>query len=104
MMNSRQTLSALAQLLMITKTMQQKAQQQLWDEITTLEQQRQTMINTIFPINENDMSTQITEKIQKIIDLNQELETQCRQAKQEVQVQMKGLNRNKNAAAAYGSV
>lgn len=102
-MNKQETVSAVLQVLSYTQAMQQKSEHDLWNDFVEIEQQRQDVIATIFPIDDNNVTEQIKTSIQKIIDLNQIIETQCREAKQEAKIQMQGLNQNKKAITAYGS-
>ncbi|MFW5451311.1 MAG: flagellar protein FliT [Methylophagaceae bacterium] len=101
---SQQILSDLSQVLMLTKSMQQKAQQQVWAELSNLEQQRQLIIEGVFPIADKLANDDVRNMVQQIIDLNQQLEIVCQQEKQDLQVQLQSFNHNKKVTAAYTSV
>ena len=101
MSDSSKTLIDLSQILLLTKNMQQKAQQQVWSELPILEQQRQEIIEIVFPIADNRASDEVRNMIQQIIDLNRQLESTCQQEKQDIQIQLQSFNHNKKATAAY---
>lgn len=84
--------------------MQQKAQQQVWAELSNLEQQRQLIIEGVFPIADKLANDDVRNMVQQIIDLNQQLEIVCQQEKQDLQVQLQSFNHNKKVTAAYTSV
>lgn len=90
---------ALSQILELTQRMQKNADEELWEELIELEQQRQLMIDTTFPIDNPQQNDRLL--LEQIIDLNQKLEQQCNKAKVEVQQQLSSLNSNKKAMAAY---
>ena len=81
--------------------MQQKADAELWDEMSELQQQRQPLFAAIFPIADAESSNEIRTILETIIALNNKLEKQCEQQKQVVQLQLQGMNKNKKAVNAY---
>lgn len=83
--------------------MQDKADAELWDEMIELQQQRQPLFDTTFPITEAENTEEIRVMLESIIELNNKLEQQCEKQKQAVQLQLQGMNKNKKAVNAYQS-
>lgn len=97
-------LQQLEQAAELTQLMQQQAEQANWDAVTEFEQQRQLIFKSIFPVNENEVSADLRQTLEKLINLNAELQRFCQQKKQDLQLEMQGLNKNKKAINAYKSV
>ena len=101
MLNSHETKSILMKVLQLTQTMQKKADSGLWEEMVETDQQRQQLIDSVFPIEESHKD--INQLLTTIIDLNKELEMQCQQAKQKMHFQLSEMNKHKKALNAYQS-
>ena len=99
MNNKEKKFEALTKVLSISQSMQQKADTESWDELIDLEQQRQPLLDSIFPIEYSDNKFRIV--LEKIIEINKQLEQQCLQAKGEVQQQLQNINGSKKALTAY---
>lgn len=89
----------LSKILALSESMLKKAQAELWEELIELEQQRQLLIESTFPI-ENEAQNERT-ILQKIVELNKQLERQCIIAKNQVQQQMLASSGKKKAMSAY---
>ena len=90
---------ALSEVLTLSESMLKKAEADLWEELIELEQQRQLLIESTFPIDnaaENERTI-----LQKIVELNKQLERQCITAKKEVQQQLLASSGKKKAMSAY---
>lgn len=101
-MTEDEKLKALKTALSMTIEMQVLADEQLWDKLTQLEQNREPILNSIFPLE--NPNNAIIETLEKIINLNSALEKQCLQEKQETEQQLKNINSNKKAMSAYQGV
>jgi len=97
--NNGENRLALKSVLLLTQTMGKKAEDNQWDDLVDLEQQRQQLIETIFPLEPTDEESRSI--LEQIVELNNRLESLCRNAKTEVQEQLQGFNSNKKAMNAY---
>jgi len=102
-MATTEKLSGLIQILALTKSMREKADNALWEELVELEQQREQLIMPIFPISNTDFNPELRRLTEEVIKENTMLEEVCQQAKKELKTQVLVLNKNKTAIAAYGS-
>lgn len=89
----------LSKVLDLSESMLKKAQAELWEELIELEQQRKLLIESTFPI-QNEAQNERT-ILQKIVELNKQLERQCIIAKNQVQQQMLASSGKKKAMSAY---
>lgn len=89
----------LSKILALSESMLKKAQAELWEELIELEQQRQLLIESTFPIENEAQNERII--LQKIVELNKQLERQCIIAKNQVQQQMLASSGKKKAMSAY---
>jgi ribosomal protein S13 len=87
----------------LTKLMRQKAELAEWEQLNKLETQRQQYLKKIFPDNE-EVSTNLQSSLEVLISLNAELQQYCQLKKQDLQLEMQGLNKNKQAINAYKSI
>lgn len=99
-MTKSEKLAALDQILLITQGMQDKAQAALWGDIALLEQQRKKLFERVFPLDSSD-DVVVREIIEQILELNNSVEALCRQAKDELEQELAGINQNKKAMSAY---
>lgn len=102
-MTDAQKFVLLKQALQLTEDMFQCAQNEQWDELTSLQQQRGDMLEHIFPLEPENENEQAKTVLEQIIAVNQQTEVLCREARQALQVEISGLNKNKKAVAAYRS-
>lgn len=98
-MNKTEKLAAMKQMLLLTEAMQEKAHEQLWEEIAPLELQRQTFIDLVFPLDPADVS--LREILEQVVTLNSNLEAQCRQGKNKLEQELTSMNIKKKAMSAY---
>ncbi len=103
LLENNEKLTLLAQVLELTQAMQQKADLELWDEMIELQQQRQPFFDKVFPITESTDIDKLRSTVEEILELNTKLEQQCDKQKQTIQLQLKGMNKNKKAVNAYQS-
>jgi len=96
-------LQQLSQAMDLTNQMQKLAEQEEWDQIMELDKQRQGLFSQIFPLSRVDVSIDFQQKLQHLLQLNNQLEQFCKSKKQDLQLQMQGLNKNKKAINAYQS-
>ncbi|MDB2705678.1 flagellar protein FliT [Pseudomonadota bacterium] len=89
----------LSKVLALSESMLKKAEAKLWEELMELEQQRQLVIESTFPIDNTAQNERII--LQKIVALNKQLEQQCIKAKSEVQQQLLASSSKKKAMSAY---
>ena len=87
----------------LSKQMLELSQQEQWDEMIALDQQRKPLLAAIFPVDENNQTEIIRERLQTLIELNQQLETTSLQARDDVRTQLQGLNKHRKATTAYQS-
>ena len=90
-------------LIDLTNVMQQKAEHAEWEVLNKLEKQRQQFIKKFFPVNDG-VSTDFQRSLEKLINLNRQLEHYCLRKKQDLQLEMQGFNNKKQAINAYKSV
>ena len=93
------SLEGLNQVLSLLANMLEKAEQQLWDDLIKLEEQRQFLIESTFPLRTSGQNERAI--LQKIVEINKQLQLQCIDAKDEVQKQLLSFNGNKKAMSAY---
>jgi hypothetical protein len=96
-------LQQLSDAMDLTNQMQALAEKAQWEQIIQLDKQRQDLFSQIFPLNNVDVSSGFQEKLHDLVELNNQLETFCASQKQDLQLQMQGLNKNKKAINAYQS-
>lgn len=104
MTDTEQKLGALQQALQLTETMLASAKQHNWDDLASLEKQRQLLLEVVFPIS--DTSTELetfSSVLQTLIDTNHQLIAHCQQGKHSLQLQMRDTKFNKKAVTAYQS-
>lgn len=96
-------LALLKQAVTITEIMLRHAEASEWSELSTHQEQRASLLTSIFPLPEDEQSESYRPLIMTMIELNQKLEMLCRQAQQTLQLELRGLNKNRKAVAAYQS-
>jgi hypothetical protein len=96
-------LALLKQAVTLTETMLRHAEAGEWSELATHQEQRATLLASIFPLSEGEQSESYRSLIMTMIELNQKLEILCRQAQQTLQLELRGLNKNRKALAVYQS-
>mgnify|MGYP002149863227 CR=1 FL=1 len=79
--------------------MGKKVEDSQWDDVIVLEQQRQEFIEAIFPLEPSDGESRNT--LKQIVELNNKIESQCRNEKSVVQEQLQDFSSNKKAMSAY---
>ena len=101
-MDNSQKLALLKKALTMTHTMQEMANNALWDELTVIEQQRGPILDSVFPLEVAD--NEIRAALEQIVELNNSLEQQCAKAKAESQQQLKKMTSSKKAVSAYQQI
>lgn len=97
-------LKMLQQTHQLTQTMLNLAKQEKWEAIEPLNQQRQVLLQAIFPIADSlDEMETISSVLRSLIDTNQELIAHCQEGKQSLQLQMRQAKFTQKAVTAYHS-
>jgi protein subunit release factor B len=96
--------SLLEQAIVLTQQMLDQAEKKDYESLPEVEKKRQLVLDKTFPVSPQESSVQLKAKLEMLISLNAKLEQQCQQAKQELQKELQGMNRNKKAMSAYASV
>jgi hypothetical protein len=89
----------LAQAVQLTKAMIDLVDDGAWDELPKLQMKRDELINQVLPVT--SMSADEQDTLVQLHQLNQKLESLCRDSRHSVMVQLKNLNSNKKAVSAY---
>lgn len=104
MSNSDDKLNMLQQALQLTQEMLKLAKQQKWDALEPLNQQRQSLLQAIFPLADNPPSVEsFSTLLQSLIDTNHQLIAHCKEGKQSLQLQMREAKFTQKAVTAYQS-
>jgi|SRR5690554_2111657 len=97
-------LNDLQQALSLTQQMLSLAKEQQWDMLEALEKQRETLLDSIFPLDEaSAQQAEISAVLPVLIDTNEQLIAQCQQGKQALQSQMRDARFTQKAVTAYQS-
>jgi hypothetical protein len=86
-----------------TSQMLQAAHDEQWARIAELEVLRSQQLSSLFPLGEQAVETDFATELEALIELNQQVENLCREARQSLQSELSQFTRNKRAAAAYRS-
>ncbi len=89
----------LDQAVQLTKAMIDLVNDEAWEELPKFEVKRDELINQVLPVAFMSDDEQAT--LLQLHQLNQELESLCRDSRHSVMVQLKNLNSNKKAVSAY---
>lgn len=87
-----------------TKAMLTSAEQGDWARIAELDAERAALLQQAFPLSEEDSSAAARPALAEMIELNQQVEKYCSQARHELQTELSRFTRKKQAAAAYRAV
>lgn len=87
----------------LTEDMLSKASNQKWSALPELQNQRAELLRQVFPWQEAEQTEVCRTLLEQLIDSNHRLETVCREAQQDLQIELSGLNKNRKAVAAYQS-
>lgn len=93
----------LKQALRLTEDMNAAVHAGKWTDVSTLTQLRAELLESIFPLENNADQSEARPLIEKIITMNQDIEKNCRDARQTIQTELGQFNKNKKVAAAYQS-
>ena len=96
-------LSSLQQALQLTQRMLSLAKQQSWDDLSPLEQQREALLQAVFPVDKASQTDSIAEAIRELIEANHQLVAQCQSGKHSLQMQMRDAKFTQKAVSAYQS-
>jgi hypothetical protein len=96
-------LALLQQAASLTEEMLHQAEASEWSELASKQEQRAALLADIFPLPDYEQTESSRQLILGMIDHNQKLETLCRQGQQALQLELRGLNKNRKAMAAYQS-
>jgi len=104
MTDSNYKLNSLRQAVQLTQSMLAMAQQKQWNELPEIENKRQILLQSIFPLDEDspEIESQAT-VLQTLIDTNNELIAHCQEGKQSLQLQMRDAKFTHKAVTAYQS-
>lgn len=104
MTDSSDKLNALHQAVQVTKNMLAMAKQKQWTELPEIEEKRQKLLQSIFPLDQYspEIESQMT-VLQTLIDTNNELIAHCQEGKQSLQLQMRNAKFTHKAVTAYQS-
>jgi hypothetical protein len=94
-----QLLTNLKQAIQLTKAMIDLVNDEAWDELPKLQSRRDELINQVLPVA--SMSADEESAVVELHQLNQQLESLCRDSRHSVMLQLKNLNSNKKAVSAY---
>ena len=94
-----QLLTNLDQAIQLTKAMIDLVNDEAWDELPKLQNRRDELIKQVLPVA--SMSADEQDRLVQLHQLNQQLESLCRDPRHSVMVQLKNLNSNKKAVSAY---
>lgn len=86
-----------------TKSMLTAAEQAEWSTIAELEVVRSRQLEQIFPLPERNDTVTVRALLTELIELNQQVEKQCSEAKKSLQTELSRFTQKKRAAAAYRS-
>jgi len=91
----------------MSKTLLRLAEQQEWQQLLELTQQRQETLSKLDLQSESVNSSQhaeIQKKMTLLLELNDQIEIVCRQQRSEIADNLKQLNKGKNAKNAYSNI
>jgi hypothetical protein len=94
-----QLLTNLDQAIQLTKAMIDLVNDEAWDELPKLQNRRDELIKQVLPVA--SMSADEQDRLVQLHQLNQQLESLCRDSRHSVMLQLKNLNSNKKAVSAY---
>ncbi|MCX4193857.1 flagellar protein FliT [Methylophaga sp. OBS1] len=87
----------------LTSTMLQMAEAGQWSGLSEFQKQRTDLLQQCFPLDAEQQTLDVRAVVETMIAQNQQLEQLCRQAQQSLQTELRGLNNNRKAVAAYQS-
>ncbi len=87
-----------------TRAMLSAAQQAEWSKIAQLDAERASLLEQAFPLPHDVDPAEARPLMNELIELNQQVEKYCAEARQELQIEMSRFTQKKHAAAAYRSV
>jgi hypothetical protein len=87
-----------------TKAMLTAAEQGDWSSIAELEVVRSNQLEQAFPLPEHSDTVSVSALLAELIELNQQVETHCSEARKSLQTELSRFTQKKRAAAAYRSV
>lgn len=98
---SEERLTLLQRAADLTSAMLQMAEAGQWAELATYQQERSTLLERAFPLAPEQQTENTRTLISSMIEQNQQLEQRCRDARQVLQTELHGLNKNRQAVEAY---
>ena len=90
--------------LVKTKAMLTAAEQGGWSKIAELNAERVSFLQQALPLSEEDSLTDVKVILAELIELNQQVEKYCAEARHDLQTELSQFTRKKLAAAAYRGV
>lgn len=90
---------------LLTEQMLHAAENADWSELTEVVAVRALELEQAFSTESSDtLDESAKPTLEKLIDLNQQVEQLCRNAKQDLATELRRFTKNKQAAAAYKSL
>jgi ferritin-like metal-binding protein YciE len=96
--------AAFKQLLELTEQMYQAAQNEQWASIAELHIKRIPLIEKVFPLESHEQHPALIPPMEKLVQLNEQVEAICKDARQSLQLELAGMNKNKKAVSAYQTI
>ena len=100
---SKNKLTQLQRAADLTSTMLQMAEARQWSGLSAYQVERTELLQQSFPLEPGQQTENSRILIENMIQQNQQLEQLCRDAQQSLQTELRGLNKNRKAVAAYQS-
>lgn len=89
----------------LTEQMLHAAERAEWAQLTETLAARDKELEQAFSVENSEvLDTSAKPLLEKLIELNQQVEQYCRNAKQDLATELRHFNKNKQAAAAYKSL